>query len=116
MAALAATLAGCAPTGPFSEANSLLKSHVASDVTLTINESSETRHPNADGTYSVCGSSRVQQPPSLDETQRFIVSVRNGQGLGYFDGDRDPDAATEFQQQWDRLCGPNSASATLAPS
>ncbi len=109
-----AALAGCAPEGPFSEANALLKRGVASDVQLTIDEASETKHPHADGTYSVCGSTRVQQGAREDEVQRFIVSVRNGQGLGYFDaGKRDPDAAAEFKAQWLRLCGPNSANETL---
>jgi hypothetical protein len=113
-------LAGCGPKTPFSEANALMKAHVANDITLTIDEKSETRHPHVDGTYTVCGRTRIQQPrrailgePDLDEVERFLINVHDGHGGGYFDGDREPEGAAEFQSAWDRMCGPNSAHETF---
>ena len=114
---LAATvsLAGCNPSPQvdpqFAEANRLLKSRVASDVILTIDEASESRHPHADGTHSVCGKTRVQQG-ATDQTERFIVYVRDGDGMGYFDGSSNPELQAQFQKTWDRRCGPNSAAET----
>jgi hypothetical protein len=118
--ALLGTLAACSEPGPFDEANRLLKMHVADDILLTIDPASESRHPHADGTYSVCGKTRVKEPgagaiPATDDVERFMVNVRGGDGVGYFDGSDDPDAKASFQKDWDRLCGAGSESQNLSP-
>ena len=114
------SLSGCSPPNQFSEANALMKSHVADDITLTIDEASETRHPHIDGTYSVCGRTRLQESaggdqPAKDETIRFMVNVHDGRGGGYFDGSTDPLSKAQYNLAWDRLCGPGSANQPLIP-
>ena len=116
----AGALTGCGPSDQFSEANALMKSHVADDITLTIDRTSETRHPHIDGTYSVCGRTRLQEPggedePPKDTTERFMVNVHDRRGGGYFDGSPDPVSKGQFDLAWNRLCGPGSANEPLVP-
>jgi len=117
VAAISALIASCSPGSQFSEANRLLRAHVAEDVSLYIDEASETRHQHSDGTYTVCGRVTVNQPGvTTNARERFLINVHDGGGLGFFDGASDPAGMAEFQGSWLRLCGTNSANETFLSS
>lgn len=99
-------LAACAPQlTDIERAINLMRSHVAADVTITV-EPGTTKLFNGDArnTY-LCGRATVNQPGIADNlVQRFIVTASKeiDRGFGRFESSREADL--EFVEQWAKHC------------
>ena len=93
-------------TDPIGFANLKAQSHVASDVTLTFDKSTEKVFHPVGETYAVCGIVEVNQPTITDHRrERFVIPINDQMnGMATFDGSADPSLKQEFEELHGRLC------------
>lgn len=97
---------GCtpSPSEKIEMANKIMRTHVASDVVINIEPSSEKIFEFNRNKIYVCGRASVRQSKDSKEEliQRFIISVNNSlsDGLGRFEANND----TDFQKLWSDNC------------
>lgn len=106
-------VAACAETSAskIEAAKEIMRRQVASDISISIDESSVHLYEPGGGYYYVCGTSTLNRPGTgplalNNEQQRFITTV-NSSGRGgatLFDGSSSAEGKAEFRAAWSAKC------------
>ena len=96
------------PANRIERAKQIMRSHVASTVTVRFEPGSEKLSEPPGGFYYLCARGIVNNPGLTDnQSQRIIIHVNKeiDDGIALFDGSSDPKAKAEFQANWEKKCG-----------